>query len=427
MKKKRSFKIAVTCFVFFVFFFVFQINLCALSRSRNATRSSNINPGRKHLKLKTVWLNRTSLPPPPPSQASPQARKINCDRSNKAYDLCTIHGPTFLDPTVSTFYLVDPQSQGPSPPLHSMEKIRPYPRKWETVTMNRIKELTLTSGPSSPPCQVHHNVPALVFSAGGYTGNFFHDFNDGLIPLFITVKTVFSDDQDFVLVISKARDWWVSKYADLLRAFSKYPIINLDNDSSTHCFPSANIGLVSHGFMTINPKLLPNSQSFTHFHALLDKAYGHHQNQPSEFNSARKRPRLVITSRSGSVGRLILNQNEVKKIAQNIGFDVTVFEPTPHTPLREAYALINSSHAMIGVHGAALTHSLFLRPGSVFLQVVPLGNEKVDPVASQGKNWSDTIMSIYLKEQNVRLDLLRFREYLKKAYKKSKKFMEKEG
>uniref|UniRef100_A0A2N9J5T0 Glycosyltransferase AER61 n=1 Tax=Fagus sylvatica TaxID=28930 RepID=A0A2N9J5T0_FAGSY len=137
------------------------------------------------------------------------------------------------------------------------------------------------------------------------------------------------------------------------------------------------------------------------------------------------------------------------------------------TPLKEAYALINSSHAMIGIHGAALTHSLFLRPGSVFVQVVPLGNEWVaqvcfeksardmgleymeyrikaeessliekynkddlkikDPVAFRGKNWSPVVMSMYLKEQNVKLDLVRFRVYLKKVYKKAKKFMDKEG
>ena len=122
---------------------------------------------------------------------------------------------------------------------------------------------------------------------------------------------------------------------------------------------------------------------------------------------------------------------------------------------------------MIGIHGAALTHSLFLRPGSVFVQVVPLGAEWVsqvcfekpakdmglvymeykikaeessliekydkddmmikDPVAYRGKNWSPVVMSIYLKEQNVKLDLVRFREYLKEMYKTAKKFMEKEG
>ncbi|KAJ9187429.1 hypothetical protein P3X46_002885 [Hevea brasiliensis] len=335
--------------------------------------------------------------------------------------------------------------------------------------MSGIRELTLTSSPPGPSCEVHHNVPALVFAAGGYTGNFFHDFNDGIIPLFITIHSVFSENQEFVLVISKARDWWVRKYADLLQTFSKHPIINLDNDSSAHCFTSATIGLVSHGFMTINPKLLPNSQTLTHFRSFLDRAYGRHrgENHATTVNSLKRRPRLVLMSRSGGVGRVILNQIQVKRIAEKIGFDVTIFEPTANTPLWQAYAVINSSHAMVGVHGAALTHSLFLRPGSVFMQVVPLGNEWVaeycfgnsgramgleymeyrieveesslvdkydknslmlkDPIAFQGKKWSNDIMSIYLKEQNVRLDLARFREYLKNAYKKAKKFVDKEG
>ncbi|KAJ6772356.1 GLYCOSYLTRANSFERASE [Salix koriyanagi] len=122
---------------------------------------------------------------------------------------------------------------------------------------------------------------------------------------------------------------------------------------------------------------------------------------------------------------------------------------------------------MVGVHGAGLTHSLFLRPGVVFMQVVPIGagwlaevcfansaramgleyleyrigveesslTDKYgknsllieDPATFRGEKWSSTVMDIYLKEQNVKLDLIRFREYLKEAYKKAEKFMEKEG
>ena len=48
-----------------------------------------------------------------------------------------------------------------------------------------------------------------------------------------------------------------------------------------------------------------------------------------------------------------------------------------------------------------------------------------DPVAFRGTDWS--LMNVYLKEQNVTLDLDRFREYLKEMYKKVKKFMNKEG
>ncbi|GAV61112.1 DUF563 domain-containing protein [Cephalotus follicularis] len=394
---------------------------------------------------------------------SHEARQIRCDYSHKKYDLCSINGPTVLDPTTSTFYTANSTSQ--APPFHVL-KIRPYPRKWETSIMATIKELTLTSGPPPPSstCQVQHNAPALVFSAGGYTGNFFHDFNDGFIPLYITVSSIYPN-QDFVLVISQASDWWVHKYAEVLRAFSKHhPIVNLDKDTATHCFTSATIGLMSHGFMTIDSKLIPSSKTLSHFRAFLGKAYDQGQTHHPDSES---RPRLVLASRTGDVGRVILNQAELKWVAQDVGFDVVVFEPRSSDSLREAYALINSSHVMVGVHGAALTHSLFLRPGSVLVQVVPLGTQWVaevcfanpakdlglvymeykigaeesslvgkydkndvvikDPVAFQGNYWSTAVMSIYLREQNVKLNLDRFREYLKKAYKEAKKLMENEG
>lgn len=394
----------------------------------------------------------------------PQSPQIRCDRSHHNYDLCEITVPTVLDSATSTFFLLDSSTSTlPS----TVEKIRPYPRKWEKFVMKRIKELTITSGPEIPVCKVKHNVPALVFSVGGYTGNFWHEFNDGFIPLFITVNSIFPD-QDFVLVISKASDWWVNKYADLLQTFSKYPIVKLDDDNTTHCFTSATLGLISHGFVTIDPALMPNSKTFLHFRAFLEISYSNGQNQPTlKRNSLVARPRLVVPSRKGSLGRAILNQDEVKRIAEEVGFDVIVFTPTAKTPLQEAYALINSSHAMLGVHGAALTHSLFLRPGSVFVQVVPLGLEWVaevcfaksawamglnymeykinaeestlvekydknelvikDPGAYRGNNWTEAIMNIYLKEQNVNFDLVRFREYMKEVHKRAKQFMEMEG
>nr|GLL47539.1 uncharacterized protein LOC109163084 [Ipomoea trifida] len=35
-------------------------------------------------------------------------------------------------------------------------------------------------------CTRNHNVPAVVFSTAGYSGNLFHDFSDLLIPLYLT-------------------------------------------------------------------------------------------------------------------------------------------------------------------------------------------------------------------------------------------------
>ena len=84
-----------------------------------------------------------------------------------------------------------------------------------------------------------------------------------------------------------------------------------------------------------------------------------------------KKPKLVILSRSGS--RAITNENLLVKMAKEIGFLVQVLKPDRTTEMAKIYRTLNASDVMIGVHGAAMTHFLFLRPGSGFIQVVPLG------------------------------------------------------
>ncbi|KAK9935073.1 hypothetical protein M0R45_022188 [Rubus argutus] len=455
MKKRVLVAVAALC----LFFIVFQISVSSTSRFLNnaafpAKSTQETTRGESNLISKQVHHPLTSL-------QLPLKSSIICDRSSIRYDFCSINVPTVLDPTTSTFFTM---SSVPSP---LVERIRPYPRKFEDVIMAHIKNLTLTAAPRSPLCRVQHNAPALVFAASGYTGNFWHDFNDGFIPLFITANTIFPD-QDFVIVVSEAPKWWPSKYADLLRMFTKHPIITMGNDTTTHCFPSANLGLITHGFMTINQTLIPNSKTYMHFRGLLDKAYNK-QAQDQRFTSkpTNPRPRLVLASRRHATGRTVMNQAQVIRLIKKAGFDVIVFEPKANTSLYESYTLLNSSHAFVGVHGAALTHSLFLRPGSVFVQVVPIGlgwaanaffgrvakglnleyfeykigveesslvdkygNDSLllrDPFALQKTGWPTEVMNIYLKEQNVKLDLVRFKGYLKKAYKKAKKFMDNNG
>ena len=381
------------------------------------------------------------------------AGPITCNRSHDLYDLCSINGPTLLEPITYTLYAMVPNSNQQSEWL----KTRPYPRKTDKRAMSNVKELTLTSAPHSTQCEVTHNSPALVFSAAGYTGNFFHDFNDGFIPLFITINSLFFN-QDVILVISQCHDGWPYKYAELLSHFSRHPIIKIAKETTTHCFPSAIVGLISHGSMIVDPTLLkPHPKSLLDFRIFLENTYKKGDDVLSD------RPKLVLVSRKGNVGRVILNQQEVIKAAEEIGFDVNVFEPT-NTSLAEAFKIIDSSHAMLGVHGAGLTHLLFLRPGAILMQVVPIGTEwasdscyKVpalnlgleymeykieekesslaeeygpndlvlkDPIAFVGGNYTN--MRVYLRTQNVKLDIVRFKRYLRKVYKKAKKFMDME-
>ncbi|XP_061369669.1 xylan glycosyltransferase MUCI21-like [Gastrolobium bilobum] len=387
-----------------------------------------------------------------------QSAIITCDRSHKDFDICTVNSPTLLDHASSTLFTLGPHSRAqPNNPV----KIHPYPLKNDKTAMSYVKEITITSSPPKQTCGVTHHSPALVFSAGGYTGNFFHEINENFIPLFITINSLFPN-QDVVLVITGGMIWWFQKYAELLSAFSHgHLIINTKNLTTNHCFSSATIGLIKHGPMIIDPKLLPFPKTLFDFHTFLKNAYTK-DGTPLLYPNKWGRPNLTLVSRRGNVSRVILNQDEVIKVAEEVGFNVHVLEPSKNSSMVKAYRLIHTSHVMLGVHGAGLTHFLFLRPGSVLVQVVPIGTDwpsrtyykdptkilgleyieyKIqanesslsesyganslaikDPKAFHEEKWAKK--RIYLKKQNVKLDITRFRKCLTKAYKKAKIFMD---
>ena len=55
--------------------------------------------------------------------------------------------------------------------------------------------------------------------------------------------------------------------------------------------------------------------------------------------------------------------------AQEGGYAVRLVEPTHGMRLEELWAVMQEADVMLGVHGAALTHWIFLRPTTVFIQV----------------------------------------------------------
>lgn len=360
------------------------------------------------------------------------------------------------------------------------EKIKPYTRKWETSVMDTIDQLDLISkhekSATHHQCDVTHHVPAVVFSTGGYTGNVYHEFNDGILPLYITSQHL---NKKVVFVMLEYHTWWIMKYGDILSRLSDYPAIDFSGDKRNHCFPEVIVGLRIHNELTIDPSLMQENKSIVDFRNLLDKAYwprirGLIQKEELEALSPSsgtllefrkdvqeakmKKPKLVILSRNAS--RAITNEDLLVKMAVRIGFRVEVLRPDRTTELAKIYRSLNSSEVMIGVHGAAMTHFLFMKPGSVFIQVIPLGTEwaaetyygdpakklglkyigyqimpresslfekydKNDPVLQDPrsiseKGWEYT-KKIYLDSQNVRLNLARFQKRLVRAYQHCKK------
>lgn len=342
------------------------------------------------------------------------------------------------------------------------ETIKPYTRKWETSIMNTIDELHLISKykplkDSHHKCDVIHDVPAILFSTGGYTGNVYHEFNDGIIPLYITSRPF---NRKVIFVIIEYHEWWYTKYAQILSQLSDYPPIDFyANPKRTRCFKEAIVGLKIHNELTVDPPSIQGSQaSILDFRNLLAQAFEPQvsylsPSPKSEENHKIKKPKLVLLSRKGS--RSITNEHSLVKLAQQIGFHVQILKPSRETELASIYKVLSTSDVMVGVHGAAMTHFLFLKPGSILIQVIPLGTDwasdtyygepakkmrlkyvryKIDPKESSlyykydenadvlrdptsvnNKGWEFT-KRIYLDDQKVSLDLKRFKLVLARAY-----------
>lgn len=412
-----------------------------------------------------------------------------CDRSSTRSDICIMKGDVRTQSATSSVFLY--RSGGSNDfvlgdddsGVLQHEKIKPYTRKWEQI-MDTVTQLDLfvkkANLGTGHLCDVQHDVPAVFFSTSGYTGNLYHEFNDGILPLYITSQHL---NKKVVFVNLDYHNWWIMKYGDIVSQLTDYPVINFSGDNRTHCFPEAIVGLRIHDELSIDPSLMEGNKTIRDFRSLLDQAYGPRirgltrdeereaqlkreklgapspsliaeEMSAEKMLDPKKKPKLVIISRSGG-SREVTNEGSMVKLAEEIGFSVEVVKPVRTSELARIYRALNSSDVMIGVHGAALTHFLYMRPGCVFIQIIPLGTdwaaetyfgeasvrfglryigykilpkesslydqyEEDDPVLTDPdsinlKGWEIT-KQVYLDHQNVRLNLARFQKRLLRAY-----------
>ncbi|KAA8517133.1 hypothetical protein F0562_017426 [Nyssa sinensis] len=360
---------------------------------------------------------------------------ICCDRGSIRSDICIMKGDVRTHSASSSIYLYSSKNTNGFIDSFSAlaedskeeelqhEKIKPYTRKWETT---------------------------VFFSTGGYTGNVYHEFNDGILPLYITSQHL---NKKVVFVILEYHSWWITKYGNILSLLSDHPPIDFSGDKRTHCFPEAIVGLKIHDELTVDSSLMEGNKTIRDFRDLLDQAYwprirGLIQDEEHEVH-------LNLTDKL-SLPPSSKNSIELKKPKlRKLDFKLKVLRPERTTELAKIYRVLNSSDVMIGVHGAAMTHFLFVKPGSVFIQVIPLGTEwaaetyygepamklglryigykilpresslyddydKNDPIlrdlSSVAKKGWEYTKKIYLDHQNVKLNLGRFRKRLVRAY-----------
>ena len=379
-----------------------------------------------------------------------------CDlTSNRRIDWCELDGDVRVLGANASVTLVAPPGADGRAFREESWRIKPYPRKADPNAMRNVREVTVRSVSSAggaPACTDRHDVPALVFSDRGYTGNYFHAYTDVILPLFLTARQYAGE---VLLLVTDLQMWWVGKFLPVFKSISNYEVIDLDRDPRVHCFRHVQVGLTNHDDFSIDPRRAPNGYSMLDFTKFMRTTYGLPRDvawpaAAANATAGRSRPRLLLIARART--RRFVNTDEIVRGAEKVGFEVVVSEGEHEVaPFAE---LANSCDAIMGVHGAGLTNMVFVPTGGVVIQVVPLGGLEfvagyfrgpsrdmglryleyritpeestlidqyprdhiifTDPEGVKSKGW-ESLKGAYLDKQDVRLDMKRFRPTLKKA------------
>nr|CAB3472452.1 unnamed protein product [Digitaria exilis] len=378
-----------------------------------------------------------------------------CDlTSNRRIDWCELDGDVRVLGANASVTLVAPPGADERTFREESWRIKPYPRKADPNAMRKIRVVTVQSvAGEAPACTDQHDVPALVFSDRGYTGNYFHAYTDVILPLFLTARQY---SGEVLLLVTDFQMWWLGKFMPVFKSISNYELIDLDHDPRVHCFRHVQVGLTSHNDFSIDPRRAPNGYSMLDFTKFMRTTYGLPRDlawpaaNPGANTTQSRRPRLLVIARART--RRFVNMEEIVRGAEKVGFEVVVSEGEHEVaPFAE---IANSCDAILGVHGAGLTNMVFVPTGGVVIQVVPLGGLEfvasyfrgpsrdmglryleyritpeestlidqyprdhiifTDPEGVKSKGW-DSLKAAYLDKQDVRLDMKRFRPTLKKA------------
>ncbi|KAM7251310.1 hypothetical protein ACFE04_023193 [Oxalis oulophora] len=326
------------------------------------------------------------------------------------------------------------------------QTVWPYAWKEDVTTINVSPVQILNNDSNVRACQFTYDVPVVIFSSGGFTGNLFHEFDEIIIPLFITTRHFRSHVQFF---ITDYKPTWVSKYRKYLSKLSTNKIINSAENKGVHCFNGAVIGLEFHDFLAINSSDIPGGYSMYDFRRFLAKAYNlKNINVPKS-----KQPVLMLMSRQQS--RAFLNEEKLVVMMKEVGFKVVIATANETSNLDVFSHVVNSCSVIVGVHGGGLANEMFLPNGAVLVQVVPLELEWAStylygmPSGKMGINYLEykikaeesslyeqygkdhpvisdpgsiqrqgyyPFRAVYVDGQNVTLNVSRFRETLVKAF-----------
>ncbi|CAN1241594.1 Alpha-1,3-arabinosyltransferase XAT3, partial [Linum perenne] len=388
--------------------------------------------------------------------------KVNSESNGIRSEFRDIRGDIRIHPYSLTIYIVkDDRNNSNSNTSSIMWNIKPYPEddnnpgSLTSVTTWSVKMVSSENQHDYlPQCHddMKHDSPGIFFSLGGYAGNHFHGFADVLIPLFATARPF---NRQVQLVTSDPQPWMLHKVEKFMQALSRYDVVAIDDKEKQrdkiHCFNRLILGLKGRHRrkeLSINP--LDSEYTIQDFRNFLRSTYSLNKTSVNikVVKDEKFVPQLIIMSRRRT--RTLTNADQIASLATSLGYKVVAVEELDDDMSRTA-KMINSCDVLMGVHGAGLTNMVFLPDNAVLIQVVPLylnwqadtyyeeptrdmklryveykiGREEsslanhylpndtvfTDPFSFE---W-DAFNTIYLQNQNITLDIQRFKPTLLKA------------
>lgn len=208
-----------------------------------------------------------------------------------------------------------------------------------------------------------------------------------------------------------------------------WPDLNT-HDRNIYCFPELVIGLTTHGNLRVNLKLPPflsGAQFSDRWKALVHPGYGFSEEDGAllpvvksarlrpEPRVYRNRPKLGLALRSGPERRII-NEDAFVYYAKALGFDVVLIPE--YASIEELFQWMQEIDVLAGVHSSMLANFLFMRAGSVLLQIVPFSTDwhadhhygqgavakGLKYVEYEGSWWESSLSKVYRFDEDVRRD-----------------------
>ncbi|KAK4436921.1 Alpha-1,3-arabinosyltransferase XAT3 [Sesamum alatum] len=355
-------------------------------------------------------------------------------------DVYEIYGDVRIQGISSTIFIASIQEDN-----SSSWTAKPYARKGDKLAMERIKEFKFKYQPTDkiPHCNQNCTVPAIVFSTGGYVGNHYHAFTDVLSRLFATSQWF---NQTVLFLITDYSSDWTSKYKRILDELSKYDVYDIDRESKVLCFSRMIVGLEAHKDFIVDPwdSVHHSIRNFSKF--LRSSVYSLGRQSVNHCRTCKTgQPRMLIICRRKS--RRLVNKHAVGDLARKVGFEVVLKQMVWNVSL--VAEMVNSFDVVVGVHGAGLTNMVFLPENAVVVQIVPFGLDYIARTCFKmaaenmklryldykvtlnesslfgnyssldtnpnSKKGFEGFRSVYLDNQDINIDLGRFKTTLSRA------------